>query len=127
MCVMMAGFLSLEPSTAKSFVTRWKPQFVLNQLISTTSINSFTKAMIHLGDARCKCFLLSPSHVGYVVLTKDEKDYVSCILWTQEEKDVEELRSLKEWYAYTTGKNLDGSLLIDSIERELWSLTDFEP
>lgn len=119
------SFLVLDPSMAKSVVARWKPQFVLDQLVSSTNINAFAQAMIHLEDKRCKCFLLSPSHVGYVVLTDEGQDYLLCILWTQEDKCADELRSLQKWYTATAGIPLNGSLLSDSIERDLW-ISSFE-
>lgn len=127
-CVFVYGltsFLYLDPNAARKYVRRWRPQQLGDTLVSVSGIHCYTRAIIQLHKEDCIGMVSNVRDVAFVLHGGGDRDpfrdFVACCLW-RTGPSVEEFRDLHEWYEtmMPKGRILDGSLLFDQVEREMW-------
>lgn len=120
-------FLFLDASNAATYMERWKPQMIADQLVSVSGVNAYARAHIHLRHPDCVGMLVDIRNMGYVVHKRANETYgiVSC-LWPKGEPSLQGFRDLREWCDCMLDVGVDGTHLEDELERELWELSTLD-
>lgn len=132
----------MDPTMARSFVTRWKPQFVGCTPCSITGIPAYVRARIQLRSSLCVGAFVSHRDVLFVVnnavgTPKNPTYHVTTVLWNAKGPNAEDFRIFKNWWHASINcrsiekRNveiyLEGNHLEDETERKLWTLSDVAP
>ena len=91
-------FLFLEPSFGKQYIHRWRPQIVAGNLVSVTGVQPYAKALITLENPECVGLLCTAENSAFLIVRRNNTDFVACCLWPGYKPEKEEVTALKEWY-----------------------------
>jgi hypothetical protein len=124
---MLTNYLFLNTHDANKFLERWRPQLVASQLVSVTGINSYSRARIQLSYPNCVGMLINARNMGIVLHKKNETVYqLGCCLWPSGSPIIDEFREFREWCDCMLPLiHMDGDILQDDDERELWTLSEY--
>ena len=117
--------LFMDPQQGRRYVQRWKPNFVMQQLVSKTSLNAYSRAYIQLGDEHCVGLLCNQRDAAYIIHRIDGTDCIVACLWPAGEPILEEFEALREWCETLNVTRLSGRQLTEQAERDLWMLSSY--
>lgn len=121
----------VETPHAVSFASRWRPQLIAGNIMSTTGLDMYTKARIALQDGRCVGAILQKNTAGnfaMYVIHRNPADalHLSSILWHPSSTMIYDMRALRSWHDLRFGEELYGSALQSESERHAWDLTSYD-
>lgn len=124
--LFLTGFVFLGPRDSTSFLSRWKPQLLADQIVITqTSLAMYTNTRIRLEAKECVGAFCSLDGM-FSISEKDEIMLVTSYL-TREGNELAFCRDFKEWLNKNNmNATFDGSLLNED-QRQFWDISEFEP
>ena len=84
-------FLFLEPSFARQYIHRWRPQIVAGNLVSVTGVKPYAKAMITLENPDCVGMLCTRENSAFLIVRRNSTDFVACCLWPGHQPEKEQV------------------------------------